>query len=100
MSEIPASNPTVPFLRPTEEQASKVRRQLEQIYGELDLVQDLLQVCGEASNAEVSSSRKIDHVLRRCGSHRLSLAQKTLRSLIERFGGTTEMSELGQEGHP
>src|SRR5262245_21995527 len=95
MIETPPRIPTVPFLRPTEEQASKVLRQLQSIYGELDLVQDLLHVCSGACNAEIVDMdvRDVAHVLRRCGSDRLFSAQKALTKIIERFGGRTEMSE-------
>jgi hypothetical protein len=97
MSEIPTPNPAVPFLRQTEEQASKIRRLLEGIYSELDLVQDLLRVCSGACNAETADIREVDHVLRRCGSDRLFSIQKTLTSVIERFGGRTAMSKERQE---
>src|SRR5262245_34054435 len=103
MTEIPSPNPPVPFLRQTEEQASKIRRQLESIYRDLDLVHDLLAVCGGACNAETADMdiRQFEHVLRRCGSDRLFAIQKTLTSIIERFGGRTEMSgAAGNAGNP
>src|SRR5689334_20744552 len=99
MTEVPTPSSAVPFLRPSEEQASKIRRQLESIYRDLDLLHDLLLVCSGACNAETANIdiRGVEHVLRRCGSDRLFSIQKTLTSVIERFGGRTEMSEQRQE---
>lgn len=100
MTAIPSPNPSVPFLKPSEEQASKIRRQLEGVYREVGLLQDLLRVCSGACNADTADVREIDHVLRRCGSDRLLSIQKTLTSIIERFGGRTDLSEpAGRAGN-
>jgi hypothetical protein len=40
---------------------------------------------------------KVEHVLRRCGSDRLFSVLKALTEIVERFGGTTEMSTARQE---
>ena len=97
MNELPSPRTAVPFLRSSEEQAAKIRWQLEGAYNDLKLVQDLLQVCSGASKDDVDTR---DHVLRRCGSDRLSSVQRTLTKIIARFGGTTELSKQQHEGNP
>jgi hypothetical protein len=55
-------------------------------------------VCGgirESSSSDFDG--EVEHVLRRCGSDRLSSVLKTLTEIVERFGGTTEMSGAHQE---
>jgi hypothetical protein len=39
---------------------------------------------------------KVEHVLRRCGSDRMHSVLKTLTQIVERFGGTTELSDESQ----
>jgi hypothetical protein len=96
MSELPSVHTAVPFLRSSEEQAAKIRWQLENVYNDLKLVQDLLRVCSGASKDDVETR---DHVLRRCGSDRLFSVQRTLTKIIERFGGTTELSKQQPGGN-
>ena len=85
---------SIPFLKNDEEQLAKIRRQLEGLFRELRLVQDVIVVCGVVSAAVGSNlDDQIEHVLRRCGSDRMSGVLKTLTQIIERFGGRTEMSE-------
>jgi hypothetical protein len=36
---------------------------------------------------------EIEHVLRRCGSNRIHGVLKIVTQIVERFGGTTDMSE-------
>lgn len=85
---------SIPFLKSDEEQIAKIRRQLEGLFRELRLVQDVIVVCGVVSETVGSDlDNEVEHVLRRCGSDRMSSVLKTLTQIIERFGGKTEMSE-------
>jgi len=55
-------------------------------------------VCGGVRESNGSDlDGEVEHVLRRCGSDRLSVVLKTLTEIVERFGGETEMSEAHQE---
>jgi len=88
---------SIPLLKSNEEQLAKIRRQLEGMFRELRLVQDVIMVCGsvrESSSADLDG--EVEHVLRRCGSDRLFSVLKTLTEIVERFGGKTEMSEAHQ----
>ncbi len=98
MTENESAHISIPLLRSTEEQLAKIRRQLEGVFRELQLVQDVIMVCGgvrESSSSDLD--REVEHVLRRCGSDRLFTVLKTLTEIVERVGGKTEMSEARQE---
>jgi hypothetical protein len=91
--DLPARQ-SIPFLKSDEEQIAKIRRQLEALFRELRLVQDVMVVCGVVSESVGSDlDAEVEHVLRRCGSERMSSVLKTLTQIIERFGGRTELSE-------
>ena len=101
MSENPSAHQPIPFLRSDEEQLAKIRRQLESMFRELRLVQDVMMVCGGVSGSVHSDfDDEVEHVLRRCGSDRMYAVLKTLTQIVERFGGTTDMSEEGQDETP
>ena len=94
MTENQSAHESIPLLRSNEEQLAKIRRQLEGMFRELRLVQDVIMICGGVCESISSDlDGEIEHVLRRCGSDRLFSVLKTLTEIVERFGGTTEMSE-------
>jgi hypothetical protein len=101
MSENQPAHQSIPFLRSDEEQIGKVRRQLEGVFRELDLVHDVIVVCDIAAHAEINIASHGDvdlgdavpHVIRRCATNRLYTAMKTLTEVVERFGGRTKISE-------
>ena len=98
MIEIQSAHQSIPLLKSNEEQLAKIRRQLEGMFRELRLVQDVIMVCGgvhESSSSDLDG--EVEHVLRRCGSDRLFSVLKTITEIVERFGGKTEMSEAHQE---
>jgi hypothetical protein len=98
VTEIQSAHQFIPLLKSNEEQLAKIRRQLEGMFRELRLVQDVIMVCGgvrESSDSDLDG--EVEHVLRRCGSDRLFTVLKTLSEIVERFGGKTEMSEAHQE---
>jgi hypothetical protein len=98
VTENQSAHLTIPLLKSNEEQLAKIRRQLEGMFRELRLVQDVIMVCGGVRESISSDlDDEVEHVLRRCGSDRLSVVLKTLTEIVERFGGKTEMSEAGQE---
>lgn len=101
MTENPPAHQSIPLLRSNEEQLAKIRRQLEGMFRELRLVQDVIMVCGGVRES-ISSDLdcEVEHVLRRCGSDRLCSVLKTLTEIVERFGGRTEMSDARQEEMP
>lgn len=92
----PAHQP-IPFLKSDEEQLAKIRRQLEAMFRELRLVQDVIMICG---GVHAGFDDEVEHVLRRCGSDRMCGVLKTLTQIVERFGGKTEMSDERQEETP
>jgi hypothetical protein len=101
MTEDQSAYQPIPLLKSNEEQLAKIRRQLEGMFRELRLVQDVILVCGgacESVNSDLDG--EVEHVLRRCGSNRLHSVLKTLTEIVARFGGTTEMSDKCQEEAP
>lgn len=97
MTENQSAHQPIPFLKSDEEQLAKIRRQLEGIFGELRLIQDVIMVCGglrTSINSDLDD--EVGHVLRRCGSDRMYSVLKTLTQIVERFGGTTQLSENRQ----
>jgi hypothetical protein len=98
MTENQSAHQSIPLLRSNEEQLAKISRQLEGMFRELRLVQDVIMVCGGVRESIGSDlDGEVEHVLRRCGSDRLSNVLKTLTEVVERFGGRTEMSEEREE---
>ena len=98
MTENQSAHRSIPLLKSNEEQLAKTRRQLEGMFRELRLVQDVITVCGGVRESISSDlDGEVEHVLRRCGSDRLYSVLKTLTAIVERFGGRTEMSEARQE---
>ena len=101
MSENQSAHPSIPFLRSDEEQIAKIRRQLEGVFRELDLIHDVIVVCDIAAHAEINIDSHgnvelgdaVPHVIRRCATNRLYAAMKTLTEVVERFGGRTKVSE-------
>jgi hypothetical protein len=101
VTENQSAHQPIPLLRSNEEQLAKIRRQLEGMFRELRLIQDVIMVCGGVCEAVSSDlDGEVEHVLRRCGSDRLFNVLKTLTEIVERFGGTTELSETRQEETP
>lgn len=87
-----------PFLKTNEEQISRIRRQLEGMFRELRLVQDVIVVCsGYGQQARDVDDEAVEHVLRRCGADRMNGVLKTLNEIVQRFGGSTELSEAPKQ---
>jgi hypothetical protein len=102
MTETHPARPSIPFLRTNEEQALKLRRRLEDVFGNIELVHDVIvlsiEVC-EANEGEFDP--EMAHVLRQCGANKLYAQLRALTGIIERFGGTTKFSKQdGGEAQP
>src|ERR1700736_30029 len=79
MTENQSAHQSIPLFRSNEEQLAKIRRQLEGMFRELRLVQDVIMVCGGVRESIGSDlNGEVEHVLRRCGSDRLQSVLKTL----------------------
>jgi hypothetical protein len=98
VTENQSAHQSIPLLKSNEEQLAKIRRQLEGIFRELRLVQDVIMICcGVRESVSSDLDDDVEHVLRRCGSDRVFGVLKTLTEIVERFGGTTEMSEARRD---
>jgi hypothetical protein len=90
---------TIPFLKSDAEQIGKIRRQLETMFLELRLVEDVIMVCRAVSpSVGCELNDEVEHVMRRCASDRLYGVLKMLTHIVERFGGTTAMSDKRKDG--
>lgn len=97
MTEDQAAHHISPFLKTNEEQLSRIRRQLEGMFRELRLVQDVIVVCSGYGQARDVDDEAVEHVLRRCASDRMNGVLKTLNEIVQRFGGSTELSEAPKQ---
>jgi len=82
---------TIPLIRDNELRLAKMRRQLEGMFRQLDLVYDEVTVSSDA--ADLHNLPELTNVLRRSVANRLFDQLKLLTNIIERLGGTTELSE-------
>ena len=97
MSENQAAHQPIPFLKGDEEKLAKIRRQLENVFEELRLVEDLMMLCGAVCEVtKCGFDFEIEHVMRRCGTNRIHGVLRTLTQVIERFGGSTAMSDSAE----
>ena len=81
-----------------EQQLLSVRKRLGTIFTYLDLVSDVIIVCGgklEEQNAEQDDA--VEHVLRRCGSDKLHVGMIKLKKVVEDLGGITSWSDEERE---
>jgi hypothetical protein len=86
-----STHQSIPFLKSDEEQIGKIRRQLEGVFRELDLVHDVIVVCDIAAHAEINIASHGDvelgdavpHVIRRCATNRLYTAMKALTQIVD-----------------
>jgi hypothetical protein len=94
MNQSQSAVASIPFLQSSEEQAIKLRKRLEEMFGNIELVHDVIvlsiEVC-EANSGDFNP--EMSHVLRCCGANKLFAQMRVLTSLIEKFGGTTKLSE-------
>jgi hypothetical protein len=85
---------SIPLLQSSHEQAVKLRKRLEDVFGNMALVRDVVTVCVELGQANAGDfNREIAHVLQRCAADRLSFQMRLLNGVIERLGGKTALNE-------
>jgi hypothetical protein len=96
MHEAESPPPSIPLLRGSEEQLSRLRKQLGNVFDEISLVHDVVAVCSELCHkASGDFSPELEHVMRRSVCNSLHNQMRHLTKIIERFGGTTTLSEEG-----
>ena len=82
-----------------EQQLLSVRKRLGHIFTYLDLVSDVMIVCGGKLEAQdVEQDDPVRHVLQRCGSDKLHVAMIKLKKVIEDLGGRVSWSDEEREG--
>jgi hypothetical protein len=84
--------PSIPLLRGSEEQAVKLRKRLEDVFGNVALVRDIVIVCLELEAHGGDFNTEVAHVMRRCAADRLHFQMHMLTKVIERLGGKTAFS--------
>jgi hypothetical protein len=90
MNPTPCSAP-IPIIKDSEQRLGKMRRQLEAMFRSLDLVHNEVSVLSEAARSE--GQPEIANVLSLSVCNRLFGQLKLLTSIIERLGGSTDLSE-------
>ena len=71
----------------------QMRSRLQDVFGELRLVRDVITVSVEAMHAPVSDfDPEVGRVLFQCGAERLYGQLESLSDLIEQLGGRTELT--------
>jgi hypothetical protein len=81
-----------------DQQLLSVRKRLGGIFQYLDLVSDVIIVCGgklDSQNAEQDDA--VEHVLRRCSSDKLHVGMIKLKKVIEDLGGRVSWSDEDRE---
>jgi hypothetical protein len=77
----------------SEEQVTKLRKRLEEVFGNVSLAHDVVAICIELSEGNTGDfNPEMAHVLRRCVAEKLHFQLEVLTSVIERLGGTTAFS--------
>jgi hypothetical protein len=93
-SDMNQSAQVIPLLRNHQEQIGKLRRQLEELFTNLNLIHDLMTVCAYASTSDQGDcGSEVSRCLELIGGNRLYGQMKTLTKIIERLGGETEFTE-------
>jgi len=98
MTESQAPPSAIPLLQGSHEQAVKLRKRLEDVFGNISLVHDVVVISLELGQANVGDfNPEIAHVLRRCAADRLFFQMRLLTGVIERLGGKTALSEVKEQ---
>ena len=82
---------TIPLVKDTELRLAKMRRQLEGMFHHLNVIHDEISVTADAARSEGMPA--IANVLSLSVCNKLFGQLKLLTNIIERLGGTTELSE-------
>src|ERR1700722_994652 len=93
MNVAPPDHQSVPLLKGSEEQVAKLRKRLEEVFGNVSLAHDVVAICIELSEGNSGDfNPEMAHVLRRCVADKLHFQLGVLTNVIERLGGTTAFS--------
>jgi hypothetical protein len=85
---------TTPIIKEHERRLTMMRARLQDIFGEMYLVRDVITISVEAMHAQASDyNPEVGRVLFRCGAERLYGQLCSLSDLIEQLGGRTELTE-------
>lgn len=82
---------TIPIIKDNELRLAKMRRQLEGMFNHLNVIHDEISVTAEAARSEGMPA--IANVLSKSVCNKLFGQLRLLTNIIERLGGTTELSE-------
>jgi hypothetical protein len=85
---------TVPLAQDNELRLAKMRRQLEQMFHHLSVIHDEISVTADAARSEGMPA--IANVLSLSVCNKLFGQLRLLTNIIERLGGTTELSDEGE----
>jgi hypothetical protein len=84
----------IPMLQDNEARMLKLRKKLERIFDELELIRDVIIVSYFACKGQNSDvDPEIEHVLRTHGSNALHSQMAHLTDVIEKLGGRTQFTE-------
>ena len=87
----------IPITPESEPRIASLRMRLQNLFGELCLVRDIITVSVEAMHAQASEfDADVSRVLFRCGAEKLYGQLESLSDIIEQFGGRTELT-VGRE---
>ena len=85
---------SVPIIQDSERRLITMRTRLQDIFGEIYLVRDVITISIEAMHAQVSNfDPEVGRVLFQCGAEKLYGQLRSLSDLIEQLGGRTEFTE-------
>jgi len=84
-----SARPSIPLLRGSEDQVTKLRKRLEDVCRNVSLAHDVVTVCVELSGSSGYFNAEISHVLRHCAADRLHLQMEALIIVIERLDDFT-----------
>lgn len=88
----------VSIVKDDERHVTSMRARLQDIFGEIYLVRDVITISIEAMHAQVSDfDSEVGRVLFRCGAEKLYGQLRSLSDLIEQLGGRTEFTEDRQQ---
>jgi len=96
--ESPLHTTTIPLITDNDLRLAKMRMQLEGMFRQLDLVRDEITVAADA--ADLRNQPELRNVLKKSAAHKLFDQLMLLTNVIERLGGTTELSEQDGEREP
>jgi hypothetical protein len=88
----------ISVMQESERRLASMRARLQDLFGELCLVRDVITVSIEAMHTQVSDfDPEVGRVLFRCGAEKLYGQLESLSDIIEQLGGRTEITECREQ---